>query len=42
MYKGIFSMIYKKLLGERYGLDELGKFSLFVLAGLINIRYFCW
>lgn len=33
-------MIYKKLLGERYGLDELGKFSLFVLAGLIILDIF--
>lgn len=40
MYKGIFSMIYKKLLGERYGLDELGKFSLFALAGLIILDIF--
>lgn len=40
MYKGLFSMIYKKLLGERYGIDDLGKFHFFLLGILIVVDLF--
>ncbi len=40
MYKGLFSMIYKKLLGERYGIDDLSKFHFFILVVLIVIDLF--
>lgn len=40
MYKGLFSMIYKKLLGERYGIDNLSKFLFFLLGILIIIDLF--
>lgn len=40
MYKGLFAAIYKKLLGERYGIDELTKFHFFMLVVLIIIDLF--
>ena len=40
MYKGIFSALYKKLLGDRYGLDEIGKFQFKILLVLVIIDLF--
>ena len=40
MYKGIFSALYKKMLGDRYGLDEIGKFQFKILLVLVIIDLF--
>lgn len=40
MYKEIFSAVYKKLLGDRYGLDDLGKFEFYLLLILVILDIF--
>ena len=40
MYKQLLLNLYKKLLGDRYGFDQLGKFCFIVLGILIIIDLF--
>lgn len=40
MYKNVISMLYKKLLGSRYGLDDLGKFNFVLLCILVVLDLF--
>ena len=40
MYKQILYGIYKRLLGDRYGFDDLGKFCFLILGVLIIIDLF--